>query len=259
MASRWRLSVRRIKDGAARIGLELNENKCEAVSGDGDFIAAVRSMLPECAVVAPTECVLLGAAVGDEAVSSSIGKRESALARAGWSAGARRTARRPRPPASIARTPAGRLRAARRSRLSRSSRPSPLTTQRCVLYAESVMNVALDDRAWRQCSFAAWAGGIGIRAPSDLALPAFLSSVAATATLADRYQRRRAGRPDSGGPRIVGGARGLSGPVGPAFSARSWQRPLDEARFERLQVGSSRASRRCPLALGCHARVRRAL
>ena len=48
---------------------------------------------------------------------------------------------------------------------------------------EGALNVAFDERSWGQCVLPPVLGGLVIRAPSNLALPAYLSSAAASETL----------------------------------------------------------------------------
>ena len=46
-----------------------------------------------------------------------------------------------------------------------------------------ILNVKLDDRAWDQCTLPIKLGGLGIKQASEVAIPAYLSSVNATSAL----------------------------------------------------------------------------
>ena len=229
--------VQRIREGAARVGLALNEAKCEAVSADAGFLAAVRAVLPGCTAVAPEVCVLLGAAVGAGAVSPSVAKRERGLR----SMGDRLALIDRHDALALLRVSLGHPRAVYELRAGAAFRDlGALRGYDAALrdVVEAVLNVAIDDRAWEQSTLPPILGGIGVRSPSSLALPAFLSSAAATGALASEI----GGAPDA----LVAQARamweelaGASGPAGPEISARSWQRPLDEARFERMRSNLS--------------------
>ena len=48
---------------------------------------------------------------------------------------------------------------------------------------QSVLNIALSDESWDQAILPVANGGLGIRRATDIALPAFLSSVAGSQTL----------------------------------------------------------------------------
>ena len=48
---------------------------------------------------------------------------------------------------------------------------------------ENILNVKLDDRAWDQCTLPIKLGGLGIKQASEVAIPAYLSSVNATSAL----------------------------------------------------------------------------
>ena len=44
---------------------------------------------------------------------------------------------------------------------------------------KAILNVDLDDVIWKQATLPVSSGGLGVRLATDLALPAFLSSVSA--------------------------------------------------------------------------------
>ena len=193
----------------------------------------MRAVLPGCAAVAPEVCVLLGAAVGAGAVSPTVAKRERGLRDMGD-----RFALIDRHDAlALLRVLLGHPRAVYELRAGAAFRNQrALGAYDAALrdVVQAVVNVAFDDRAWEQSTLPRVLGGIGVRTPSCLALPAFFSSAAATGALASEI----GGEPDA----LVAQARamweelaGASVPAGPEISARSWQRPLDEARYKRVR------------------------
>jgi len=230
--------ISRIRESAARIGLLLNEKKCEAVSSDTAFVAAIRTALPNCSTVSPGDCDLLGAAVGASAVSSSLAKRASSLR-----AMATRLASIDHHDAlALLRLSLGHPRAIYELRAGASFRdPEALAVYDAALRdtIEIALSIRLDDRAWLQCTLPPLLGGIGVRTPSELALAAFLSSSASTSALADQIS---GGAPDT----VIGDARALwteraraDDPVGLPSSSRTWQRPLDAARRQRFVAALS--------------------
>ena len=225
--------VDRVRRSAALIGLALNENKCEVVSSDLAFVDAVCRCLPGCKIVSPADCVLLGAAVGDGAVSSSLAKRAESLR----GVTARLSLIDRHDALALLRVSLGHPRAVYELRAGASFRSPIALAEYDAALREAVtatLNVRLDDGSWRQCSLPPTLGGIGVRAPSDLALPAFLSSSAATQGLADIICGGRANRLLD--VAIVDWSRraNASEPRGPSSATDSWQRPADEARHGQL-------------------------
>ena len=232
-AERVAAEAKRIKEAAATIGLQLNERKCEAVSSDSTFAAAIRTILPDCSAIDPAECELLGAAVGASAVATSLAKRTSNFRDC-----AQRLASVDRHDAlALLRVSLGHPRANYELRADASFRdPEALAAYDASLRdtAELALNIRLNDRAWLQCTLPPLLGGIGIRAPSDLALSAFIASSEFTGALASQICH---GAADS----ILADARtawseltGTDEPTSSSASTRSWQRPLDAIRRERL-------------------------
>jgi len=225
--------IERISREAALIGLSLNFAKCEAISNSDIFLAHLQTVLPGCRTITPSQCDLLGAAIGEAAVSSSLTKRAGQLRQ-----NAARLADVERHDAlALLRVSLGHPKAIYELRAGASFRdPHALADYDLALREtmERVQNVQLDERAWLQCTLPPALGGVGVRSPSYLALPAYLSSAAATSALTSTICRDA---PDQ----LTHGARhqwqvlaALEDPPGTAHTARAWQRPLDGAKRERL-------------------------
>ena len=114
----------------------------------------------------------LGAAIGESAVAASLAKRSHGLQLV-----ATRLATVDRHDAlALLRLSLGHPRAIYQLRAGASFRdPEAVDAYDEALRdtTELALNIRLDNRAWLQCSLPLRLGGIGIRAPSDLALQAF--------------------------------------------------------------------------------------
>ena len=196
----------------------------------------------------PADCVLLGAVVGKRAVSAQLAKRERGLrALAGRFAEIDR-----HDSLALLRLSLSHPRAVYELRAGAGFRDTAALAAydaalRDVL--EGALNVAFDERSWGQCVLPPVLSGLGIRAPSDLALPAYLSSAAASETLAASVAL---GVPDELSVEARASwaqATGLAQPEGPESHSRSLQGPLDHARHKRLVDGLSfpGTSRECAL------------
>ena len=119
-----------------------------------------------------------------------------------------------------------------------------LYAQLCILFHTIDLLIALcfgdsnyRNDCWLECVLPPVLGGLGIRPPSDLALPAYLSSAAASETLAASVAL---GSPD--GLSVEARASSVQAamvaqPEGSESLSQSWQGPLDHARHERLLDG----------------------
>ena len=134
------------------------------------------------ALVAPSDCVLLGVSVGERAVSSSLAKRECCLRASTdrliehhdalvllWLSLCH--------PRGVYKLSAG---AAFRDPTSLALYDKALCET-----VERSLNLAINEAEWSQCKLPTYLGGVGVRSPSELAIPAFLSSASATSELAD--------------------------------------------------------------------------
>jgi hypothetical protein len=60
------LAFQAIKTEGAKIGLQVNEKKCELITSDSDVVQQFQFIAPEVIVVEPNDAVLLAAPVGGE-------------------------------------------------------------------------------------------------------------------------------------------------------------------------------------------------
>lgn len=179
-------TVRRV---GPTIGLLLNEDKCEIVTDEANVIASFRAVLPNIRHIPCSEAVLLGAPVGDSAVDTVLNSKLQVF----------------------------RLLAARLTTLSAHdalfllkncfSMPKLLYTLRCAACYNStvlpeydsvvrqtlktILNVELPESVWKQATLPVSSGGLGIRLATDLALPAYLSSVHGASELTLQLLPRR--------------------------------------------------------------------
>ena len=175
----------RIRTAATAIGLELNVNKCKAVSDDISFCNEISSILPGCVHVRVTDSCLLGGAIGRSALTSALRKQIESLSEIE----PQLAAIRHHDALTLIRMSLGHPRAIYELRMSGAYRdPESLTSYDEALRraTQRAVNTQLPDAAWVQTCFPLSAGGIGIRRAGDLALAAFLSSVASSDELATR-------------------------------------------------------------------------
>jgi Reverse transcriptase (RNA-dependent DNA polymerase) len=180
----------RVKQLSEVLGLSINVTKCEIISDDVNVFDRFVKIAPGILCVKTCDAVLLGAPIGDIASVTSILIRKLEYMK------------------QLER---------RLSLLSSHDAfyllrnclnvPKILYVLRCspcfsssVLFEfevvlrrtlESVLNVHLNDDAWRQATLPISFGGLGIRLPADLALPAFISSVVGSASLSDSLLPKR--------------------------------------------------------------------
>ena len=166
-------TVRRV---GPTIGLVLNEAKCEIITNDDNVVASFRAAMPNIRHIPSDDAIMLGAPVGSESSVDMVLNDKLA---------------------------AFRLLASRLTSLQAQdalfllkncfSTPKLLYMLRCAACYKSavlseydgvirdtlkiVLNVDLTDDIWRQATLPVSKGGLGVRLASDLALPAFLSSV----------------------------------------------------------------------------------
>ena len=171
-----------IRSRAADLGLVLNDSKCEIISNDVTVIDEFRREAPNILSTRCEEALFLGAPIGDQSsVTISLDKKLTEFKRL-----------------------CGRLQVLNSHDaffLLRNcfSVPKLLYTLRSApCYAnhllkqyddsirntlQHILNISLSDSAWDQASLPISSGGIGVRLATDLALPAFLSSVAGSLDL----------------------------------------------------------------------------
>ena len=69
----------RARAAASAIGLELNTQKCEAVSDSASFADKVRALLPDCKTILPEHCELLGAPLSPKAADQCLTRKAAIL------------------------------------------------------------------------------------------------------------------------------------------------------------------------------------
>ena len=164
------------------IGLHLNEDKCEIITGDDSVVQSIRAVLPNIRHIPCAEAVLLGAPIGDETSVDTVLSSKLVVFR--------RLASR-----------LTTLHAHDALYLLKNcfSTPKLLYTLRCAACYKSsvipeydivikqtlraVLNVDMSDSVWNQAVLPVSSGGLGVRLAADLALPAFLSSVSGASEL----------------------------------------------------------------------------
>jgi len=170
------LAFQTLKREAVKMGLDVNERKCELITADLSVVQRFQSIAPDIIIVHPDAAVLLGAPVGgQQSVDLVLEKNLSELQR-------------------LSHHLKG-LQAHDAFYLLRNcfSLPKLQYTLRCspcfnspviALYDECIrstlefiLNVQLADNAWLQASLPVSAGGLGVRTVDQIVLPAFLSSL----------------------------------------------------------------------------------
>ncbi len=164
------------------IGLVLNEDKCEIITDDDSVVAAIRAVMPNIRHVPCGEAVLLGAPIGDSTTVDTVLNSKLTVFR-------------------LLANRLMKLNAHDALFLLKScfSTPKLLYTLRCAASYNSIiltqyddvirhclhniLNVDLTDAVWNQATLPVSSGGLGVRLATDLALPAFLSSVNGAAEL----------------------------------------------------------------------------
>lgn len=166
-------TVRRV---GPTIGLILNEEKCEIITGDVNVVATLQAVMPNIRHIQCCEAVLLGAPIGDDTAIDTVLSSKLAVFN---------------------------LLASRLKSLNAHdalfllkncfSIPKLLYLLRCAACYKSslltdyddvirrtlnaILNIDLSDFIWKQATLPVSSGGLGVRLAVDLALPAFLSSV----------------------------------------------------------------------------------
>ena len=172
-------TVRRV---GQELGLELNEQKCELITDDDDVVDKFRVDAPSILHIKTSQAVLLGASIGStEEIDSTLSRKVAEFQRL--------TSRLKQ------------LNAHDAFFLLKNcfSLPKLQYVLRCapcfnsqVLHRydnmirdtlQSILNVELTDSAWQQATLPVKNGGIGIRLATQVALPAFLSSIASSTDL----------------------------------------------------------------------------
>jgi len=172
-------TVRRV---GPTIGLLLNENKCEIITNDDIVVSSIQAIMPNIMRVPCNDAVLLGAPIGDEtAVDTVLNSKLAIFQRLA----SRLTTLNAQDALFLLKNCFG--------------MPKLLYTLRCApCYSSAILsqydgvikqtlqlilNIELTESVWSQATLPVSSGGLGVRLASDLALPAFLSSVAGSSNL----------------------------------------------------------------------------
>ena len=165
-----------LKTEAAKIGLHVNEKKCELIANDDSVIRRFQTVAPDIIIVDPATAVLLGAPVGgqqsiDLVLENKLGelkrlsdRLKQLCAHDGFFL-LRNCFSLPKLQYTMRCSPCF---------------DSPVIARydECIRDTlEVVLNVQLSEYAWLQASLPVAAGGLGVRTASQIALPAFLSSI----------------------------------------------------------------------------------
>ena len=175
-------TVRRV---GATLGLLLNEDKCEIVTNDDSVVSSFRTVMPNILHIPCKDAVLLGAPIGNESAIDTMLQSKLAVFQ--------RLANRLKT-----------LNAQDALFLLKNcfGMPEVLHVLRCAPCYNSavlsqydtvikqtlqvILNIDLTESVWSQASLPISHGGLGVRLATDLALPAFLSSVAGSSNLTIR-------------------------------------------------------------------------
>jgi len=179
-----------VREVGRSIGLLLNENKCEIVTDDKTVASSLQAVLPNVRHVPCREAMLLGAPIGDKSsIDNALSDRLSVFKRL----------------ADRLQT----LNAHDALFLLKNcfSTPKILYTLRCAPCYDStvlqdydnvikytlnvILNIEMTEAVWNQATLPVSSGGLGVRLATDLALPAFLSSVAGSSGLVQQLLPKR--------------------------------------------------------------------
>ena len=175
-----------IKKSGQAFGLSVNESICEQITEDDRAISMFRQIVPNIVTVRPQSACLLGAPIGDSVIIDNALKTKldnlQKLCDTLKSLNAHDAFFLLKHCFSL-------------PKLLFILRCAPCYQRQFLLHEydttirtalQSILNVQLSDAAWYQAILPVSNGGLGIRAASDIALPAFLSSVVGSAALTSR-------------------------------------------------------------------------
>jgi hypothetical protein len=168
-----------------RLGLNVNVAKCELITDDPDVLRKFRSVVPQIAHVSTTSAMLLGAPIGgqqciDDVLQSKLQELKRLSQRLSL--------------LSVHDALFLLKYCFSIPKLTYTLRSAPcycsslLSEYDALIRStlQSVLNISLSDESWEQATLPVANGGLGIRRATDVALPAFLSSVAGSQSLISR-------------------------------------------------------------------------
>jgi hypothetical protein len=227
-----------IKIEGAKIGLLVNERKCELITKDACAIQRFQSIAPDVIIVEPSTAILLGAPVGGEqSIDLVLENKLTELKRLSD----RLKQFKAHDAFYLLRNCFSLPKLQYTLRCSPCFNSTVITRyDQCIRDTlEVILNVELSDHSWLQASLPVSVGGLGVRTASQIVLPAFLSSVVGSADLCQQILPRRLH--SSAGLRDVHFTDACElwktrTPAAPPFDARqkSWDLPLVAVHSELL-------------------------
>jgi hypothetical protein len=242
-----------VRQLGSKIGLHINEHKCEIITDDLEVAARIQEVMPNIRRVQRREATLLGTSVataGDETTSDNIlifklmeferlAERLSSL--------------NAHDALFLLKNCLSTPKLLYIMRISPCYNSSVLTKYDNIIRntLQSIINVDLCDSAWNRATMPVSFGGLGVRRASDLALPAILSSVAGSSSLSLQLLPARfhssAGINDTVFTNACVIWQATSGAVVPdSFKQEAWDGPLvavksdDMLQAAQTQVGRAR-------------------
>jgi len=216
-----------------KIGLVINISKCELITDDEEVVVKFKAFAPGIQHVTTASARLLGAPIGShESVRDVLTTKLQELQRLSYRVGL-----------LSAHDALFLLRncfAIPKLTYNLRSAPCFLERQLLINYdavirstLQSILNITLSDEGWEQATLPIANGGLGIRRAMDIAVPAFLSSVAGSQSLIHRLLPHNLHNSDTNDPTFIAAltewqSRTKSAPVQPPFSSsqKFWDAPL---------------------------------
>ena len=222
-----------VREEASKIGLLLNESKCEAI-GSGGFLSGVKTFMPRFKLVPLSEGELLGAPLCPDSASRCITRRTESI-----KAITPRLATIDRHDALLL------LRASLgHPKILYSLRAGPCFKSTNELTAlddaiasafESGVCVPTSANTWQRATLPVHLGGVGVLSPRDVALPAFLASSGSVRDLADGICNRAPDSELEDAHRRWSEITGQPVPVEASERSSTWAAPLTKLKLERFK------------------------
>lgn len=171
-----------IRQVGPSLGLRLNEDKCEIIACDVNVAASLTAAMPNITHIPCGEAVLLGAPIGgDSAVEAVLNNKLTVFQRLA----SRLTSLNAHDALFLLKNCFSSPKLLYTLRCAPCYKSAILTQYDSVIKQtlQVILNVDLSEGVWSQATLPVSSGGLGVRLATDLALPAFLSSVAGSAEL----------------------------------------------------------------------------
>ena len=175
-------TVRRV---GPTLGLQLNEDKWEIVTNDGNVASSFRAVMPNIQLTSCSDAILLGAPIGDISAIDTIPTNKLIIFQC---LASRLTTLGAHDALFLLKN------CFEMPKLLYTLRSAPCYQSSILIQYDTVirqtlqliLNLDLTESVWNQAMLPVSKGGLGVRLATDLALPAFLSSVAGASTLTVR-------------------------------------------------------------------------